>query len=497
MKTIMKKSIKSLMVLAVAFMGISTAANAEALERNTVYVIKHMGSGGIVPLGAYKVEGDSSLTDVGTKNISTGGAAVGLAVCDANKLIFMSHESSGIVDVVDAETFKVKEKLTIPGTSNIAGMVFSEGRKRLYAVDRRNPHIFVYAVNAEGNLTRVLGEEFNAAFGAWGVDVWDNKLYCTHSSAIVTVYDLDTKLEVDRYTTTSGLNMAIAVDGSDSNHTLVYTTWTSQGLTSSRIVTQYDVNDDVEKFIDLGRDGRGLSVNPAKGLVYAVAGDNSDGIPPVLRTYRESDFNDTASIVTPLDEDLLDDTAGWATDVFASGVTYNPEAYIEMIDPADKNVTVGMDVTFKVTIRNSSSEHNMTLNDMDNLYNTNDISFVSSSLTPDNTTDDGNISWSELNITIAPDGNYTFTKTFTALREVNCTTETIQVTKAELDTLEIPTPIDPFSNTLTFDIGAACGCVPELEERDSGSTLGVLSALMLAMFTLLFGSLAMRRKRTN
>jgi len=503
MKTMMKKSIKSLMVLAVAVMGFSTIANAEVLKRDTVYVIPSMeGTSVSFPISAYKVENDGTLTHVKTVDVnSTRWSAVGLAVCTKNKRIFVSHEAIDTVEVLDGETFERLPDITIPGTSDIAGMVFSEDRGRLYLVDRRNPHIFVYTVNALGDVVRVLGEEFDADYGVWGVDVWDNKLYCTHGYDgynVVTIYDLNTGLKVDEYPTSSALNMAIAVDGSDSSNVLVYTTWTNQS-TSPSIVTQYNVNTDVEKRIDLQRDGRGLSVNPALGHVYAVAGDSYDTTASELRTYGKDQFTyTTPTTPTPLDSDALM-VGRDATDVFAAGITFNPSAYIEMIDPADKNLTVGENVTFEVTIRNPSDEYNMTLYNMEDHYNTSDISFISTSLQTglDNTTDDGNISWSNMNIVILPEGNITFTKTFNALREVNCSTETITVTNAEYDTPEVPTPVEPYGYTLYFDIGDGNGsCVPELEERDSGSTLGMLSALMLAMFTLLFGSLAMRRKET-
>lgn len=505
MKTIMKKSIKSLMAFTIACMGFGTVANAQILKRDTVYVIKSMNSS--VPVGAYKVENDGNLTDTSTTNVNSGSASVGLAVCTKNKRVFISHEGSGTVDVVDGETFAKLSSLTIPGTSDIAGMVFDEDRKRLYVVDRDQTHIFVYTVDSSGNVVRVVGEEFEASDGVWGVDVWNNKLYCTHgkygpwsatNSNTITIYDLNTKVKVDEYNTTSETNQAIAVDGSDPSNVLVYTTWANQGSTAS-ILTQYNVNTDVERRINLERDGRGVSVNPALGHVYVATGDSSDVAAPELRTYGESQFTTLAPTTpTPLDTDPLMQGHD-ATDVFAAGITFNPDVYIEMIDPADKNLTVGETVTFEVTIRNSSAEYNMTLNDMEDTYNTSDISFLSTSLQTglDDSLDDGNISWSDMGIVIEPESNITFTKTFEALREVNCSTEMITVTRAELDTPEVPTQVDPFGNTLYFDIGPACGCDPELVKRDSGSALGILSALMLAMFTLLFGSLAIRRSRTN
>ena len=505
MKTIIKKSMKGLAATAVAVIAMGTIANAQVLKRDTVYVIKSMES--TVPVGAYKVENDGNLTDAGTVNVNSGGAAVGLAVCTKNKRVFISHEGSGTVDVLDGETFAVLSSLTIPGTLDIAGMVFDEERGRLYAVDRDKTHIFVYSVDAGGNVVRVPGEEFDAADGVWGVDIWDNRLYCTHgkygpystnNSNTITIYNLDTKLKVDEYNTTAETNQAIAVDGSDPSNIMVYTTWANQGVTAS-ILTQFNLNTRTEKCIDLERDGRGISVNPALGHVYVATGDSSDAAAPELRTYGEGQFTSLAPTTpTPLDSDLLMQGHD-ATDVFAAGITFNPSVFIEMIDPADKNLTAGETVTFEVTIKNPSDEYNMTLNDMEDTYNTSDISFLTTSLQTglDDSIDDGNITWSNMNIVIPPEGNITFTKTFEALREVNCSTETVTVTGAELDTSAAPTVVDPYGNTVYFDIGPSCGCEPELEKRDSGSAMGVLSAIVLSLFTLMLASIAMRKEKSR
>ena len=505
MRIIIQNSLKSLIAVAVATIGFGTAVNAQVLKRDTVYVIKSMDSS--VPVGAFKVESDGTLTEAGTTNVNSGYSAVGMAVCTKNKRVFISHEGSGTVDVLDGETFEILSSLTIPGTNDIAGMVFDEDRGRLYAVDRDQTHIFVYTVDGSGNVVRVPGEEFDAADGVWGVDVWDNRLYCTHgkygpyssnNSNTITIYDLSTRLKVDEYNTTAETNQAIAVDGSDPSNVLVYTTWANQGPYAS-IVTQFNLNTRTEKCIDLERDGRGLSVNPALGVMYVATGDSSDAQAPELRTYGKDQFTSAAPTTpAPLDTEALMQGQD-ATDVFAAGITFNPNVFIEMIDPEDKNLTAGETVTFKVTIKNPSDEYNMTLNDMEDTYNISDISFLTTSLLTglDDSIDDGNITWSNMNIVIPPEGNITFTKTFEALREVNCSTETVTVTGAELDTPETPTVVEPFGNTLYFDIGPSCGCEPELEKRDSGSAMGVLSAIALSLLTLMLAGIAMRKEKSR
>ena len=449
------------MAVAVAFVGLNTAAYAgEVLKRDTVFVIKDFQ--GIYytsfPMGIYDVNGNT-LTEQKTIDVPTPRhSAVGLAVSTKNKLIFVSHEASDTVDVINGETGAALPDLQIPGTGNIAGIVVSESRNRFYAVNRSSNNVFVYDMKSDGTVTRIIGEEFSASYGVYGIDVWENKLYCTHGySNVVTIYDLDTKVEVDRYTTTGFKNMAIAVNGIDSSNVLVYTTWTNQSTLSST-VTQYNVNTDVEKFIVLGRDGRGLSVNPALGLVYAVAGDSGDGMAPELRTYGEGQFTLVASNPTALDSEALIQGRD-PTDVVAVGITFDPDLTIEIIDPADKNVKMCNDVTFEINITNPSSDQALIVDEMEDNYDAAVMRFVSSSVTPSDPTDDGNITWENLGQIIAADSIWTFTNTFYAYEGATPTFETLKVTSA---TLEDGTLVE-IDNTIYFDIAlSATPCVIEV-----------------------------------
>lgn len=503
---------KALIALAVSCLSLGITANAaEVVKRDTVFVIKDMHNGypgPSFPLGIFGVNGNK-LTDINTSYVPTNkGSAIGLAISTKNKLLFVSHEGWGVVDVINAETGAPLPDLTIPSTSNIAGIVVSESRNRFYAVNRGSTHLFVYNMQSDGTVTEVPGEEFDLVAGAYGLDVWGNKLYATHGYSqynTVTVYDLDKKKKVNEYTTTNALNMAIAVDGSDSSNVMVYTTWTSQNPANG-ILTQYNINTGVEKFIAMGRDGRGVSVNPALGLVYAATGDNSDATPAELRTYGEGQFkSDMTNSPTPLDSEDLIQGGGGATDVLAVGVTFNPDVTIEITEPADKNVSLCNYVTFTMTVKNPVSDQMLIIDGMEDNYDTTQMKFVESSVTPDDMTDDGNITWSNLNHSIAADGTWTFTTRFLAVKEETAAYETIKITDAALAD---GTPV-AFENTIYFDIAystAECTtpptpippvpepcCTPELEKRDSGSALGTFSIILFAMLTLLAGSLAIRR----
>jgi hypothetical protein len=483
------------------------SVHAEVLERNTVYVIEDLHSNPF-PLAAFDVSGNRLSEANVTKVSTTRYSPVGLGVSTKHKLLFVSYEGYDTVEVIDGETLTKLGELQIPGTSDIAGVVVSENRNRAYTVDRYRNHVFVYAVTTDSNVTRIENEEFNTTVGLVGIDVWNNRLYATHASNVISVYDLDTRTKIADYNLTDGSKMAIAVDGSDPDNVLVYTTSTSQrSVTSSSppssVLTQYNINTGVEKRIDMLRDGRGVSVNPALGLMYAACGDNSDPVPPVIRTYGKNQFvdvNQTYTAVIPFDEDNLtfdDGTYGSPTDIYAAGISFNPDAYIEITDPADDNITTGINITFEITIKNPSADRNMTLDGMENLYDTDYLSYRSTSIVPEDGIDDGNISWSGLGITIAPDGNMTFTITFRAMQEVNATLDTIVVTDAESNTGEGTTAIEPYHYTIYFDIGPSSGCSPIIKTRGSGPAVGKIGAVLFALFVLLLGGFVMRRRETG
>ena len=226
-----------------------------------------------------------------------------------------------------------------------------------------------------------------------------------------------------------------------------------------------------------------------------------------MRTYGKGQFTTSASN-TPVPRGSVN-LSGNPTDVVAVGITFDPDVTIEITEPQDKNISLCNYATFSITVNNPSPDQALILDDMEDNYDTNEMRFVSSSVAPDDTTDDGNITWSNLNQSIAANGTWTFTKRFLALSEVNAAHETIKITNAAL---EDGTQVE-FENTIYFDIAystAVCPeipvitpppvvtppevcCTPELQERDSGSAFGILSVIMLTMLTLLIGSLTIRR----
>jgi len=292
-----------------------------AAEANTVYVIEDMDSYPEWTFGAYMVSGNQ--LNLGSKKTAPnrGGGPVGLAVSEAKNRVFVSYEFSGALDVFYANTLEPYStpQIVLPGANNAAGIVGSEARDRLYAIDRGNTQVYVYDFDTNA----ITAEQFNVRKGAIGITVWGNKLYVTYGDSEIDIYDLDnpgTLLDT-LITTAAGGRMAIAVDGSDENNVLVYTTNTSQGPVNSSILSQYNVNTDVEVTLDLGRDGRGVSVLPSLGLVYVAVGDNSDSVAPEIRVYD-------SALTGMIDSDPLVVGKGPTDVVAGEGIIFLPEGTV-------------------------------------------------------------------------------------------------------------------------------------------------------------------------
>ncbi len=238
---------------------------------------------------------------------------VGLAVDEKNKHLYVSYESSNVLDVFDAATLVQIGQITLPGASNIAGLVVNSDSERLYFVDRGNIDLYVYD---SATLARLTNEEFELTVAAMGIDVWDDTIYVTNGQTsggfgnTISYYSLSNKTLLGSFNISDKAAQAIAVDGSDSNNVLVFTTNTIQSHNNGKL-TKYNVNTGVEQTVDIGYDGRGISVNPYSGLVYVACGDHTTN--SYIRVYDQ----DT---LTLLDEDLLA-YSGWdPTDVLASKV---------------------------------------------------------------------------------------------------------------------------------------------------------------------------------
>jgi len=160
MKNFQKKVIILLTVL-LSFTLAATLVFGQVVDNKTVYVCGSINQNPF-PLRAYIINGSNLIFAEEFMTPSRDGGPVGLAVDNDNHNLYLAFEFSGIVDVFDARTLQPVDdpgnpgnqlKITLPGATNVAGLVVSTRRQRLYAVDRTQTQLYVYDSNTFARLT--------------------------------------------------------------------------------------------------------------------------------------------------------------------------------------------------------------------------------------------------------------------------------------------------------------------------------------------------------
>jgi len=413
----------------------------EVEEKYTVYVVASMNLNPF-PLQAYLINGDQIIPAEEWLTPRRDGGPVGLAVDDDNSRLYISYEFSGVVDVFNARTLVPVDdpgnpgnplQITLPGASNVAGMVVSELRSRLYAVDRYNSQLYVYDSN---NYTRVLAEEFTLTGSSpFGIDVWGNTIYVTSGNNTIRYYSLTTQTLLGSFTISDSGAMAITVDGSDSSNVLVFTTRTTQS-TFNGTLTKYNINTSTESTVALGADGRGVSVHPTLGLIYVACSESVVGTEATIRVYDQA----TLALV---DSELMGTGSSWtSSDVVASRIQFGGSVSKTCTSHPGGDANVGDTVTFDIEITNSSTAAIDVL-PLEDTYDITYLQFLSASVAPDDTVNDGQINWSDLTThfgNVAVDGSVTVTVNFRALAVTTTSTNNMAQMIGALDIFASPIP---------------------------------------------------------
>jgi hypothetical protein len=148
------------------------------------------------------------------------------------------------------------------------------------------------------------------------------------------------------------------------------------------------VNSGIEQFVATGSNTKGVTLNPALNLAYAVA-DN----------YIHVVNSETMTILYthPMQN------AGWnPTDTLASNVVFAGEVHKKCTSHPLGKIYKGDTVTFEITIQNRHI-HPIAEMDVEDIYDNTQLFFQSASPAPDDTTDDGQINWSDFIQTLGHD----------------------------------------------------------------------------------------------
>ncbi len=120
----------------------------------------------------------------------------------------------------------------------------------------------------------------------------------------------------------------------------------------------------------------------------------------------------TYVIVQP--ESVSDAQLEWVTAAFEMEAACPHVAVAKtLVSPSDGTALVNDQVQYRINITNTGNTNLVTI-PVEDTYDTNFLSYSTSTLTPDDTTDDGTLNWSDINTDLAPNGTASFLLIFTA-----------------------------------------------------------------------------------
>lgn len=179
-------------------LALTLLLSAEVGQPKSLYVNKNLNRSFNSPISAFDIDGAGCLTWQATSDPTRYGGA-GLAIDTDAEILFVTFETSGTLDIVDATNLDIIDQVTAPAANNLAGIVVDESKSRVYTVNRADTlkRLFVYDWDSDAvPPTLTLAEEprLMEAFELYGLalDEGNKLLYVADRSATVKVYDTDT-----------------------------------------------------------------------------------------------------------------------------------------------------------------------------------------------------------------------------------------------------------------------------------------------------------------
>jgi fimbrial isopeptide formation D2 family protein/uncharacterized repeat protein (TIGR01451 family) len=288
-----KNVTKSHALLALLAIAVLTTAVTRTAKAKSLYIIADIKPSSVdkkEPVQAYDIGVDGTLTFQAQYDIPYRGiGAVGMAIDSDSGYVFITYESSSVIQLLEATTMTDAGTTVAPDAGDLAGIRYDHGKHLLYCVDRATNNLYVYNWFPEtAKLTHAQGSPFhleNAHAYGIALDEIDGLLYVANASNTVTVYRTsDWKLV--KTITLSHLAISIALDVRNG---FIYT---GGGYAGNRYLTQYHLADNSEQNVRVEPDAgvMGLAVNPATGFVYLDTGVNDASGGDNLLVY-DSDLN--------------------------------------------------------------------------------------------------------------------------------------------------------------------------------------------------------------
>lgn len=216
-----------------------------------------------------------------------GWGAVGLAIDEASKKLFITYEGSSSIQLIDATNFNDLGTTTAPGASNLAGIVVDHGKSKVYTVDRNTHNLYVYSWDSANNVLTLDGDEpveLEGTASAYGLalDEIQGLLFVGDNTTTVHVYNTS-DLAVSPVAETMSVDLSAegqAVIGIavDSQRNLLYTGNARSGSVGKLV--KYDLNNNAisaHQLSDSGDHIVGVAVDEDTGNVYVTTGNQYGG----------------------------------------------------------------------------------------------------------------------------------------------------------------------------------------------------------------------------
>jgi len=325
------------------------AAFAKTAQSKSVYVItKHMSS----TVKAYDIQDDQIEEQATAENLADqSSGAVALALDPDSQILFVTYESSNIIEMLNAKTMISEQNpVIVPGVGQygLAGIAFDKSKQKLYVVDRRTNKLFVYLWNpVDKTLTLECGTYKTLDnLGGWlahgiALDESTALLYVTNDAATINFYDTNDP----NFGHKGSINLnkeavAIAVDQARG---YLY----AGDYRFHKYLIKYKLNGNpndpntmIEKNIDPNSEGAyviDLGVDQETGLVYATTFRYGlwGGFGGTIEVYDTSNWTpDSNQIISPNDTEVneISGPAGVAV-----GGQYKPHVFDLVKDDNDVN----------------------------------------------------------------------------------------------------------------------------------------------------------------
>ncbi len=409
-------------VCLVALIVAAFAGQAFAIDDivRTIFVIGNVDSTimDTYPIVAFSVNGNQLVRADTFYPQHHGVGPVGLAVDPIAEHLYCTYEGEGFLEAFDARDATPLTTINLTGTDNLAGIDVRVGEGLLYVINRRMSTLYVFDSDTFQPVEDWPLENLGVT-GAYDLEIvehWDglDVIFVSNGTPDVNYYNLDTHEHLGSFTM-SNIASSMTVD----NHRgkpVIFAASTGNGTPGGHnFLLKYDMASDTQDQVSLGGgDGRGVSVNPGENLVYVNVSTSFNG---TIRVFDQDSLTqlNSYSVVNGFFTSPSDNEAS----NLAFGSTVKKEIINASANPINgaNEFDAGEQIEFRISLTNNRDVdiHVLPITD---IYDTTQLDFFSSTVTPVDAVDDGEIDWADMIPVIGHDlvfeEVFTFEATFTA-----------------------------------------------------------------------------------